>query len=598
MLCALALLQPTNSGDVMRLWATAVTTSCWLATAAFAQVPDSRSLPREIADEVLLMFNAEGTTRFSGRHEVVSGDEFRGNMAILNGPLIVAGRVTGNVVAVNSDIELRPGGIIDGDVLVVGGAITGRDSASITGSIRTYSSRMGVTTEGERIARSDPLEEESAAQRWWRRRDRWRERGWGDLRLFSARTYNRVEGLPIHVGPAFGREFEWGRVSVDALGIIRSADSFKWTPDNIGHAAKVELQLGRSGGVRLGVRHFDMVDEVEPWQLSDTEVGLASFFLHRDYRDYFNRHGGSVYAALYSGSDVDVTTAYSRQRWATRLTRDPWTLFRDTQTWRINPAMDEGLFHLINTTFRYDTRNDERNPWSGWYLVADYEYGTGTIDLYAPSSGGVRDESPGGKTTYDRIFLDLRRYNRVSPDAQLNFRLALGGWLSGDELPMQRRFSLGGPGTMPGYDFRRVNGNRFDPSLIDYLGCGDYSVVGIALPQGAPAECERFALAQVEFRGDLDIDPFGILDQDREWRRRGWGRGAQWVVFADAGRGWLVGPGDGRRTFGKSSLPPLSSFQTDVGFGLLLDDFGVYVSKALSQGGAPVNFHVRLRPRF
>jgi hypothetical protein len=511
--------------------------------------------------------------------------------------LVIAGRVIGRVVTVNADLVLQPGAVVEGDILVVGGSISGRDSATISGSIRTYSTRMGIRRDGDRIARRGPADEE-ISQGWWRRRDRWRDRGWGDLRLFSARTYNRVEGLPIHVGPVFGREFDWGRLSIDALGIYRSADSFEWSPENIGHAAKAEVRVGQEGGVRFGARAFDIVEEVETWQLSDTEVGLASFFLHRDYRDYFNRHGGSVYASVFTGSAVDLTAAYSHQRWATRATRDPWTLFRDTQTWRVNPLMDEGKFHLVNSTLRYDTRNDERNPWSGWYLVANYEWGNGTIERYAPTSGNVRAESPNGQTTYDRLFLDLRRYNRVSPDAQLNFRLALGGWLSGDELPLQRRFSLGGPGTMPGYDFRRLDGNRFDGSTIDYLGCGDYSVQDVMLPQGAPAECERFALAQVEFRGDLDIDPFGILDQDREWRRRGWGRGTQWVVFADAGRGWLVGPTDGRRTFSRSRIPDLSSFQTDVGFGLLLDELGIYMSKALSQGNSPINFHIRLRPRF
>jgi hypothetical protein len=569
----------------------------WLATTAGAQVPDTRDLPREIADEVLLLFNAEGTQRHRGRHEIPRGEEVRANLAILDGPLVIAGRVIGRVVAVNADVELQAGGVVEGDVLVVGGRIVGRDDATVTGSIRTYTTRIAVREEGDLIARHHEDEAEQSGQRWWRRRDRWRDRAWGTLRLFSARTYNRVEGLPIHAGPAFGRDFSWGTVSVEALGVIRSADSFEWSPENVGHSAKVELRLGREGGLRVGARHRDIVDEVEPWHLSDTEVGLASFFLHRDYRDYFNRHGGSVYASLFSGSDVDLTASYGHERWATRTTRDPWTLFRDTQTWRANPAMDEGKFHLLTGTLRYDTRTDERNPWSGWHLQASYELGTGRITRFAPTSAGVRDESPDGQTTWNRAFFDLRRYNRLGPDAQLNLRLLLGGWVGGDELPLQRRFSLGGPGSLPGYHFRRIQGDRLDPATIDYLACGDYSGSGSPLPVGIPAECERVALAQVEFRGDLDLDLFGILDQDREWRRRGWGRGTQWVVFADAGRGWLVGDPDDRRVFARGSLPPLSTFRTDVGFGLLLDDVGVYISKAL-QGESPVNFHVRLRPRF
>jgi hypothetical protein len=561
-----------------------------------AQSLDQRTLPREVADEVVRVFNAPETQRVDGRHEVRSGEEVRRDLAVLNGPLVIGGRVTGRIVAVNATVELLEGSVIDGDILVVGGEVIGRERGTVSGGIRTYSSRLAYDRDGERLVRRDRRDEEDEPG-WWRQRDRWRDRGWGEIRFLSARTYNRVEGLPIQIGPSFGREFDWGRVSVDALGVIRSADSFEWIPENLGHTAKLEVRMGQRGGVRLGARHFDLVEAIEPWQLSDTEVGLSSFFLHRDFRDYFNKHGGSVYASAFSGPDLELGVSFSHQRWATRRARDPWTLFRDTDSWRSNPQTDEGRFHLLNGTMKYDTRTDDRNPWSGWYLTADYEYGTGTITRYAPTSGGVRVENFGGLTTYDRLFLDLRRYNRIAPNAQVNIRLAAGGWLSGDDLPMQRRFSLGGPGTLPGFDFRRLQG-RFDPSVVDYLTCSNYGVMDTALPVGTPGECERFALAQVEFRGDLDLDPFGILSEDRDWRRRGWGRGTQWVVFADAGRGWLVGAPDDRRTYGKSAIPKLSTFQTDVGLGLVLDDLGLYVAKSVSRSESPVNFFIRLRPRF
>lgn len=554
-----------------------------------AQGLDQRSLPREVAAEVTDLYNAPGTRRVEGPLEIAAGEELRSDLVVLDGPLVIGGRVVGKVIAVNASVELRPGGAIEGDLLVVGGALGGREVGSVTGTIRTYASRLRYARTGDRLAVRDDGDDP-----WWRRRrDPWAGGSWGDLRLVSARTYNRVEGLPIHLGPVFGREFSWGRVSVDALGILRSANSFEWTPQNLGHTAKTEVRIGREYGVRLGARHFDVVDAVEPWQLSDTEVGLASFFLHRDFRDYFNRHGGAVYAGLFQGKALEVSGSFSQQRWATRETRDPWTLFRNTDTWRTNPVTDEGRFHIANAALRLDTRSDDRHPWSGWFVSADYEYGTGTITRYAPLSPGARDLAPGGATTYDRVLVDIRRYNRIAPGAQVNLRLVAGGWLSGDELPVQRRFSLGGPGTMPGYDFRRMQ-----TGATDYMMCSTTGPGGNGVPAGRPAECERMALAQVEFRGDFDIDPFGILDDDRTWRRRGWGRGAQWVVFADAGRGWLVGQPSGDRIYGKSELPRLSTFQTDIGFGLILDDLGIYVAKAVSQREAPMNFFVRLRPRF
>ncbi len=105
-------------------------------------------------------------------------------------------------------------------------------------------------------------------------------------------------------------------------------------------------------------------------------------------------------------------------------------------------------------------------------------------------------------------------------------------------------------------------------------------------------------MAQVEYRGDMHFDLFGVLDEERDRRRAGWGRGTEWVVFADAGRGWLVGPADGGLSYAKGSLPGLSTFRTDIGLGIVLDNVGVYVAKSLSNGSEPINIFVRLRPRF
>lgn len=554
------------------------------------QVPDSRTLPREVTDEVARIYNAPATLRVSGTYLVEGAREVTGDIAALGGLLTVAGHVTGRVVGINADVRLMPGARLDGGLLVVGGEVAGQDSATIGGDVRTYRASLDYTLDGERLVvrRGD---DESTP--WWRRRDRWRRGAWSELRLVSAKTYNRVEGLPVHVGTRGGKDFGWGRLLVDGYGIIRSADGFEWKSENLGHTASLALQLGRQRGVRVGGRLFNEVDNVESWQLGDNEVGLASFFLHRDFRDYFNRHGSALTASIFGRRDLDASLSYSDERWSARATRDPWTVFRNSEPWRENPQMDEGTFHVVTSNIRYDTRNDASHPWSGWLVNGTYEYSTGTIARYAPTTPGVRALNVDGKTSYDRILLDVRRYNRIAPDAQLNFRIVAGGWLSGDDLPLQRRFSLGGPGTMPGFDFRN------ERSGTDVFQCNTTPIPGAPAPAGTPAQCERFALGQFEFRNDLHIDPFGLFDEDRAWRRAGWGRVTQWVLFGDVGRGWLVGQRDGGTlTYGKWATPSLGSFKADVGIGLVLDEVGVYMSKALVRDGGALNFTVRLRPRF
>jgi hypothetical protein len=113
--------------------------------------------------------------------------------------------------------------------------------------------------------------------------------------------------------------------------------------------------------------------------------------------------------------------------------------------------------------------------------------------------------------------------------------------------------------------------------------------------RGHPAECERIALVQAEYRGDIFVSLGEPWESDtRHFMnvRRDW----QWVVFADAGRGWLTGPGAG--PLAARGLPSLSSFRSDLGAGLDLGGVGIYAAKGVSTPGEPINVILRLQRRF
>jgi hypothetical protein len=556
------------------------------------EVRDLRAVPRDIADEVQQVFNATTSRRVTGDLTVSASEVIEGDVAVMAGQVVVAGRVTGRVVVINGSLVVRGAGRVTGPVTVIGGTVTTIGGGQVDGSARSYPEHVLVESDASRVV----VRDESEDERWYRRRMTPREGSRGDLRLVTARTYNRVEGLPLLLGPRAYLNFSWGRLTADAMGVLRSADRFELKSENLGHLLRVELQLGGTRGIRIGGRMEDVVAPVEEWHLSDSEVGLASFLLHRDYRDYYNRHGTSVSATGFVGDHLDATVSWADERWVTPTARDPWSLFRDNQEWRPNPILDAGRFHLIRVGVRYDTRNDASDPWSGWYVTGEYEYGVGRIAEYGPTSRAIRDINPTGRNAFDRVLVDVRRYNRVSAEGQLNLRLVAGGWLSGDDLPLQRRFSLGSAGSLPGYDFRQIRPGT------DFLTCAgareEGAPGGPRAPEGIPAQCERFALGQVEYRGEIGTSLFGLLDQERRRRRFGWGRSAEWVVFADAGRGWLVGPRVGDLQYGAGSFPGLHTFRADVGVGLRLDDLGLYLAKSVTDPRTPLNFFARLQPRF
>ena len=236
---------------------------------------------------------------------------------------------------------------------------------------------------------------------------------------------------------------------------------------------------------------------------------------------------------------------------------------------------------MANLTLRVDTRNDQFNPWAGWYILADYERGAGAITAYGPTSTAVRTGV--GPTRYIRGFLDLRRYNRLGPSSALNLRGVIGGWMSGDPLPLERRLSIDGPATVPGFDYRVTGGT-------DVGTC----TRGAPVPE-RPTECERIALGQLEYRNDLHISMSRFENGERLNTFRADGA---WVFFADAGRGWTVNAPGSPLNYPRHDLPPLSTYRTDIGLGVDFDAIGVYAAKALSVPKEPLNVFLRVRHRF
>ena len=542
-------------------------------------------VPSEVRQSIEDRWNGPNALRSRDSVHIASGaPAVEGNVAVQDGPVVIAGRVNGSLLAVNSDVLLLPGAQITGDLWIVGGRLRGGQNGTITGEVRIYEARVATRREGENLyvlAEREYHPTRTLSVRAFPFGGSWSN----PIHVASAGAYNRVEGLPINIGPSILYESPWGSVKLDAFGIVRTGSTFDDDGGDVGHDIKTEMRFGRRTGPAFGGRLFNTIHPVESWQLSEIETSLAAFLFRRDYRDYFANRGLTGFAKLYVGSNASLTGSFSDQRWDTRDRFNPFTIFRGDATWRPNPAMDVGQLHLANATLEYDTRTDADEPRSGVYVVIDAEHGQGQVTAVAPSSW-PRDYAAGDRVSYNRGFLDARSYHVLSPGSQVSLRVVGGGWLSGDKLPLQRRLSVEGPSALPGFDFRAAN-SSFDKGTCT-VGPG---------PLGRPAECDRVALAQVEYRGSLHID---IGDWREDAGRYIGARGdASWVVFLDAGRGWMVGDtGVDGTTYGERELPPLESFRSDAGVGLDFGGLGLYLAKALSQPDEPVNFFLRLHRRF
>lgn len=549
------------------------------------------NIPADVVADVDAVFNAPLTRRVIGPATVGAGDVIGTDLAVLDGPLVIAGRVAGSVLAVNAPVRLEPGASIGGTLLIVGGQLEQLGDARVEGRVRVYPTRLGAQWDGSRLtitgAPTDTTDTGDVLAEWWERMRRRNESSSG-FTVTSSGTYNRVEGLAMMAGPRLRRPVRRGAVTVEALGIARTAESLKWDSENLGHLVTAEVELGGPARLTIGGQLHDVVVPTEHWSLSDSEVGLASFLAQRDFRDYYERHGGEVYAGMTHG-DLRLRMRLAQERWGMREARSVLALFSGSHGWRPNPLLDEGRVTMGAVSLRLDTRNRPQVPWSGWYLSLEYEAGRGRLTRAtlvpgsddAPDTDGAVAGPLDGRTEWGRALLDVRHYARISPSAQINARLVLGGWLHGDPLPLQRRLGLGGPGSLPGYDFREpVEGS-------DPLACSTHLTSA-----GGPALCDRIVLAQLDYKGDVPAPRVRSLEP------YGWPTAMQWVVFANAGRGWLVdrGPGDLRASSG--AIPGVGSWLADVGAGVEIGPLGLYVAKAVSTPGRGANLFLRLGQRF
>ena len=535
---------------------------------------------RDLARQAVRIYNAS-EVRLIGPTTVYRRDLFSGDVGALDGPLVVEGEIRGSLVVINADVELHAGARVNGDVIVVGGTLDQDPDAQVGGSVQTNGRRVMLRRSGSVVY----LVDEPPVRRMERsprvRRFHPGPRARASIAMGADGTYNRVEGLPYRAGI---RIDWWGDQSgrLDAFAIPRTAGDFGSTNRmDLGYRVGGRMGFGNRA-IEFGAWVYDVVAPVESWQMGDAEVGLASLFFHRDYRDYYLKRGLSGSVTLRPTPRFALMGEVSRDDEESVGARDPWTPFRDQEAWRANPAIDDGRYLHFTGRLEFDTRRSS-DFGSGWFLRAEWERGRSDSVTFAPTPAGVRVLPAAGRYTYDRVFIDFRRYQAIGWSGDLRLRAVAAGTASLDidgPLPLQRRLSLGGPGAMPGYPFREFSCNT--------------PVAGVV----SPALCDRMVLFQAEYRGDLT---FGLFNFDRadshprdhRDRFRGiltgdegdlWFDEPHFVLLANAGSAWL-----------HPNRP--DKLDMDLGGGIEFGSVGFYVARAVKTD-APFRYSLRLYHRF
>ena len=537
--------------------------------AARAQAGAASPIPTDVAQRVVDFYNREGTVHLSGESSLAAGSEMVGDVAVLGGPFTLAGRIRGDLLVINGVLRFLPGAEVTGSVLVVGGSARGLAGARIAGGVVVYPEPFRYRLESGKLAYAGAHPSALAAGHQF-------AFGRAEFALAVHGGYNRVEGLPIALGP----RVELGRgnpTRAEALLIYRSATGMRVDGGRVGYALRAEQFLGGWNAPRIGLRVYSEVESIQGMGLSDRENSLATFFLHSDYRDHYRRNGAAGYVRL-ARRDLpwDLTLEYRDERDRTLSPHSVLALFNEK--WRDQPVVPEGTLRSGAVRLQYDTRNDVITPAAGWFVNVELERGLGGSLAYpAPSTPDTALAGLPANPDFTTATVDVRRYVRLGPSSRMAVRAFAAGSVDGRPLPAQRQLALGGEGTLPGYrlyafDCRARLATRSYPAgeFYPYYGC-DRSILFQIEYQAALPLARRLG-EWMGFQGDL-------------------GESLGWVAFYDAGRAWTDVQARHGRGGGQDDVA------ADAGVGLRIERIGLYWALPLSGRVRGVNFFVRIGPR-
>ncbi|MFN0149925.1 MAG: BamA/TamA family outer membrane protein [bacterium] len=275
--------------------------------------------------------------------------------------------------------------------------------------------------------------------------------------------YNRVDGFAPWLVVAYDRR---DRV----VPRVRLAGGYAFALERGGFDARVEVPLVSRYGPAVAAEIFQKTSHFDDRRITHNENAFAAFFLSEDFRDYVRDRGGRASLIHRMLPSHEIALSYEVHDYDPVARQTDWSVFGAEKEFRENDlfgAGDDGVMRGVVAEYSVDSRRDHR----------DTNFATGANQrrdsCLRGSALATRYERAGarlgGDFHFERWDADARHFAKLSRRIFAAARVAGGKAKSispGDgeplgAVPRERRYYLGGIGTLRGHEFKEFEGTRY-----------------------------------------------------------------------------------------------------------------------------------------
>ncbi|MFH2036722.1 MAG: hypothetical protein ABIJ45_09995 [Candidatus Zixiibacteriota bacterium] len=396
----------------------------------------------EIEDEStsLTFLKASGTEKYtfkSRKKNITSVNEkiniepnqfVRGSVISFWGDITVDGEVNEDVVAVFGNIIIGDKAIIRGHVAAIGGTVKGGKKATVYGNVMSsgkngnyaFSKNKKGMMIGQHISKI--------------------------YRLY----YNRVDGI----APYFGFKIFENDTLIPEFTLY---GGYGFASEQPRYYFGVEHSLWIPNELVLGGAIYKRLASDDDWIISELNNTIFALLATEDYKNYYDAQGGKLYAGYYPIENIYAIFGinYEKHRW---LSARPelWSLSGGNKDFFANYSnLDEDVRNIAgnnSNTFKFFSFDITfKPPKEGQSWNASFWSGSVNLEWFPKRMNNDLE--------YSRILIKGKRQQRLNNKFVLRTELTIGG--SGDSIPDYRKFSIGGMGTLSGFDRKEFTGTDF-----------------------------------------------------------------------------------------------------------------------------------------